>query len=605
MFAKKVMSVLIFLSMVLAAMFVFTPSAQAHTESEPFVTDLIAGGGNPASEMNVGNISVWNDADYIYVQFNTYGDCYLTETHLAVGTMLDDIPQTKKGNPIPGQFEYFNESHDAFETSYTYMIPLDLDPDEEIFIAAHAVVCCTDWEPGPELVVNGDFESPVVDTPQLWENYSSGTDGLGWAVEWYDGAISYAGEDRPDPANLELHRGVNGWLPNTGSQYAELDTDWDGPSGTMTGEPASVNISQDLPTGHYCQLDFSWSPRPGHSDNQLEVYWEDGLLYGLAGPGVGNTDWTDESVILFSSEDSSTLAFVEKGTPDSLGMFLDSVSVNCFPCETAWGAGEDFPGANWATYFTYIIQEPEPTLFEGAVTFAWEDLPLDDGLDWDFNDFVTKAYVEAAYSDGLMTSITLTFEAMAKGAAYDHNFYIFIPAGTFGSDGTMSKMVYEDIYTPLWASPVNSIFDADIGNQLDVFSDTSWAMNEATDSGAMVNVFDGSGLQLGKVVEFTIVFDTPIEFDLSGYTYSAATLHGDNLFFKPRLRVLDTGEWIHPGDIRTLLVPTDWQWPQETTPIWNVYPYNAVTMEGVTAGDPPSFTTNWYTETPTDLKWTP
>jgi hypothetical protein len=39
--------------------------------------------------------------------------------------------------------------------------------------------------------------------------------------------------------------------------------------------------------------------------------------------------------------------------------------------ETAWGAGFDFPGRNWAMYFTYTVQE-EPTASLGD--FVWEDL---------------------------------------------------------------------------------------------------------------------------------------------------------------------------------------------------------------------------------------
>lgn len=33
--------------------------------------------------------------------------------------------------------------------------------------------------------------------------------------------------------------------------------------------------------------------------------------------------------------------------------------------ETAWGKGPGFPGRNWATYFTYVLQEPGPTVEPG------------------------------------------------------------------------------------------------------------------------------------------------------------------------------------------------------------------------------------------------
>ncbi|NYT11561.1 MAG: hypothetical protein GKC03_03290 [Methanomassiliicoccales archaeon] len=415
MIAKRAICVLIMFSMLLATIIVASPSIQAHTESDPMVVDLIAGGGNPESAMIVGDVSVWNDQEFLYVQFNTDGDCYLVETHLAVNLTLGEIPQTKKGNPIPGHFEYKNESHDEFTQSYTYTIPLDeawVPCETDVVIAAHAVVCCLSWKLGPELVINGDFESPVVDTPQQWDIYDSGTPGLGWDVEWFDGASSYGGWERPYPAHLELHGGVNGWLPNTGDQYAELDTDWDGPDSGLTNEPASVNISQDLSTGQYCQVGFSWSPRPGHSDNQIEVYWEDEPIFGLSGPGDSNTIWYDESVILFSPEDISTLAFVETGNADSLGMFLDSVSVRCFPCETAWGDGEDFEGKNWAMYFSYHIQEYEEIITfpeTGNAYIGYEDWY---NGDFDYNDFGMNFNVTEVYKGGELTQIDMTFEAV-------------------------------------------------------------------------------------------------------------------------------------------------------------------------------------------------
>ena len=66
----------------------------AHDETDPFVTDLIAG-----QHIDVGDVTVWNDGDYLYVTYvvNEPG-WYLTETHLHVACDWEDIPQTKKNN---------------------------------------------------------------------------------------------------------------------------------------------------------------------------------------------------------------------------------------------------------------------------------------------------------------------------------------------------------------------------------------------------------------------------------------------------------------------------------------------------------------------------
>jgi hypothetical protein len=84
--------------------------AAAHTEDAPFVTQLIAGGGSPDIAVDVGEVQVWNDGDHPYVKYLVDAELtpggaptLITETHLAVATNPSDLPQTKKGNPIPGQ----------------------------------------------------------------------------------------------------------------------------------------------------------------------------------------------------------------------------------------------------------------------------------------------------------------------------------------------------------------------------------------------------------------------------------------------------------------------------------------------------------------------
>jgi len=188
--------------------------------------------------------------------------------------------------------------------------------------------CC----PDPDLA-NGGFEEPVVTHSKKWDIFGSGTYGLEWTVDWHGGSTTYQGQTRPEPALLELHRGVSGWLPHEDEQYAELDTDWDGPDGGLSGEPASVKISQvvvSCPWRTYT-LAFSWSPRPGHADNGLKVYWDGAEIFDsgiVSGVGNGNTDWHIETITgLTVTGVSTSIEFVETGNPDSLGMFLDAVSV--------------------------------------------------------------------------------------------------------------------------------------------------------------------------------------------------------------------------------------------------------------------------------------
>lgn len=96
----------------------------------------------------VGGINVWDDGETLYVEYHTHypEDCRLTETHVAVAQDLEGIPQTRKGNPIPGRFPYSREyDPPAIWDDPPYQIPLG-DLDKPFFIAAHAVVICDGWE---------------------------------------------------------------------------------------------------------------------------------------------------------------------------------------------------------------------------------------------------------------------------------------------------------------------------------------------------------------------------------------------------------------------------------------------------------------------------
>jgi len=99
----------------------------------PTVVTLFAG-----QTINAGNVTVSNDANFIYVTYNTTNGYVLTQTHLFVGECAL-IPVNRPGNPIPGQFPYASAHSNL--TSYTYQIPIMAIPVGTCgCIAAHAVV---------------------------------------------------------------------------------------------------------------------------------------------------------------------------------------------------------------------------------------------------------------------------------------------------------------------------------------------------------------------------------------------------------------------------------------------------------------------------------
>lgn len=109
--------------------------------------------------------------DVLRVCYNTTDGWELTEVHLFVGSSLVDMPMTKSGNPIPGQFPY-SSGVITGQTSYCIDIPFTAlqmtcpgGPFNKVF-AAHASVrklvngvwqTETGWADGPRITTRGSW----------------------------------------------------------------------------------------------------------------------------------------------------------------------------------------------------------------------------------------------------------------------------------------------------------------------------------------------------------------------------------------------------------------------------------------------------------------
>ena len=225
---------------------------------------------------------------------------------------------------VPAIFGYVGQDYTGGVVSengeYGCDIAIDIDIED---------IC----NPAEELVINGSFETPVVSNPEKWNIFPSGTTDLGWTVEWRaDIPADWGGYSRPDPALQELHHDVLG-PAYAGDQYAELDTDWDGPGGSLSGEPASVKIYQDIPTipGLTYNITYYFSPRPNTTavNNILEFSWDGNVKATTTAAGGGSISWFGYNYSFTASGATTRLQFTDLGTADSLGTFLDSVSVKC------------------------------------------------------------------------------------------------------------------------------------------------------------------------------------------------------------------------------------------------------------------------------------
>jgi hypothetical protein len=154
------------------------------------------------------------------------------------------------------------------------------------------------------IVVNSSFEDPVL------PNGSFALLGSipGWSLA--------------SGLSIEIQNHVAG-SPFAGNQFVELDSD---------GESA---IFQNLPTvaGVQYYLSFAFSPRPGVAVNSMGVSWNGSSVTTVNADGTGllDTRWTVYSFTVLASSDSSRLQFSGLGPSDSLGEYLDAVSVEQAP----------------------------------------------------------------------------------------------------------------------------------------------------------------------------------------------------------------------------------------------------------------------------------
>lgn len=186
---------------------------------------------------------------------------------------------------------------------------------------------------GTELVTNGSFEIPALVNPAGWDVVPSGQNGIGWNAEWVDATVL---PGKPAVANIELQ---NGRPAQNGSQFTELDSDFDGNPNPMPGDEASVRIYQDLLTtvGSTYKIVFYTSPVPGWgaAENVTKFSFGDGaaltLVDTITEDGTANagnaTVWTKHEYTLTASTAISRIQFTDGGTPNSFGAFLDAVSV--------------------------------------------------------------------------------------------------------------------------------------------------------------------------------------------------------------------------------------------------------------------------------------
>lgn len=296
--------VALFLVSVLAT--ALTPSARAHTEENPFVTDLIAG-----QTMDVGDVSVWNDASHLFVKYETTGDWVMTCTHLAVATSLEEIPQNNNGIPSPGKFP-LKEIHSPPVSEHTYSIELDSwAVNTTLYIAAHAVVC----GPGqPPTFAQGVLAIVPLYTWSDAINIGTVTASILGDNLIVDFEITFTGW-----VMLDTHLSVGFTPPTWPPQYQLFPYKHEGLGG-VTSDSYIVSLTS---LGVECQDILFISAHTYASFPAVSVYRDAWSEYD---PSTG---WEKFFTVTIPYE---------------------------LVCETAWGNGQRFVTTNWSMHFNYTVQ---------------------------------------------------------------------------------------------------------------------------------------------------------------------------------------------------------------------------------------------------------
>jgi len=331
---RKIGAILLMVALVLALAIPAAPAAAA-TESDPFVTDLLAG-----QNIDVGDVSVWNDDTNLYVKYETTGGWMMTETHLHIAMDETTIPQTTGGkngkgtvgNPIPGHFDY-GDCYDPSVTEDTFTIDLDgWAPGTPLYIAAHAVV------QKETIMQEAPYYATTVDS--YWQGLrKNGTPVLpGRSVPEYGLALD-------DPLSF-FSLGFDGNIVvefacpirnGDGNDVQILEVTY---GTTYPSETADVSASQD---------GVVWTPL-GQADNTSQ---------GDPGLTVSEFDLGSLSCAKYIKVEDTTNPTPHRSNADAFDLEAVVSLQDCIEIEeeTAWGDGDRFtPKGNWATYFEYTVQ---------------------------------------------------------------------------------------------------------------------------------------------------------------------------------------------------------------------------------------------------------
>jgi len=316
------------------------------------VVDLTADGPDEGFNLDVGTVTLTNDANNLYVALQiTDLDWCLVKVHLDVADSPDELPQTKKGNPIPGKFAYsatYDLDYPCEQAPDPFVVPLSgWTPGTQLYVAVHTEVVSAIDGCYEEVWQVGDVE--VVNEGTGWlENYA---DEFNWVGATSTTAGPGLGTNEPpftDP--FIVGTTSTSEFPYNSNFVRDYATDFD------------VQWFGGLPFGG--KLTVSWSPGASAAEKKI-VSSGDGIAtteWTATGANTPGQSWflnkypltTDDVTVDPIAIDDHTIRFQHT---QGDGTFWDWVRLEkpCERNETAWAEGTQFPGNNWGMYIEYEV----------------------------------------------------------------------------------------------------------------------------------------------------------------------------------------------------------------------------------------------------------
>ncbi|MBA4026559.1 MAG: hypothetical protein C0482_29815, partial [Gordonia sp.] len=242
-------------------------------------------------------------------------------------------------------FGTFNDTENVLNTPANFVVVAQIEDKDCDVIYSKVIVSIDDDMPvitechdeqgnDINLLVNGSFEDIGGKGDEDGGKLDRGDNN--WGV--FSQIPGWKSGNATDPTQAGLEVQADGAVPQIdakdGEHYVELDSDALNPADSKPGS-TNASIYQDVDTveGNNYVLSFSYSPRVGDPATDGIEVWFDGVKVATIDSGkVG--EWTEYTFVVEAGEDpadstpdSSRLEFKAVGTSDSLGGFIDDVSL--------------------------------------------------------------------------------------------------------------------------------------------------------------------------------------------------------------------------------------------------------------------------------------